>query len=1476
MNKRVQLGVSLFFLLAVFLSLYIIRPGVTSFVIFQTNDQSTFDQGTYTNAEYDPSGFVQLSSGQSTGTYTSKVFDAGEATTWNNIAWIQGVPCGLDLPDNQQVESASGGADMTGNALLLHMDEVSGAIVDNSGNGDNGAASEELVYSAAGRFNTALSFDEDNDDYITFGQNNGFGYNNSFSIVFWMKASDQGLATLFSKGDNNDGYFLDLESNGQLEINLHASNSDKKIRGKTSTKVDDNSWQCVAITYSGSRTLAGLHLYIDGADQEWASSTDNLREKDILTTSDYFTIGKRASGGEKYYTGLLDEFAVFSRELSPTEILNQYKRGILQLNLSARSCDDESCDGEEWGTDASTTPHNVDVQANRYFQYKAVFETENLVYSPTLHSVVIDYEAPDETPPSIGEITITSGLSSGGTATVRALIADGESGVNSAWTTINKSGELTNYTLVQEGETNYYSGSFLAGGTGVYYYKVIAEDAFGNAGTASWQVFTVSKPSAAAQTEVYPTHGLPSSSIVISADIIATDELREITATLNTPDGFIFPFEDYSQSQIIGDIPDSSTEAIQWFLYLPSNTGAYNFNVNLEDYYGNLWYGSSRQIIVTYDPANLTGRVEALEVLVTTLQSEVSSVETGFGALESDFSTISSSVDSLSTSVEANSETIASFSSSISSLQEQTSTVQNELLELSESVTGIDTLVSDVTTLTSRTDSINSSLTSLDESMSSNTLGITSINSQITSIDSEVTLLQSDVVRLNTNVVSLSQAVDDHNTLLSSFETDIDSASSSITSLSSTAQGLQTQINANTVTLGSLNTSMDSMQSDIDVFGEQVIDLISDVDLLNESGLSNDQNISSLNLDVASLTSSFVSLESIISIIQAQIDINDYNLSDLNDNLTSLLSDITVLTTKTSQINITIATHASSISTLQNSLATVESEVNTIEATISSIQNDISLNQLDILAVYSSIETVLEDVGELETQLGSVSSTVSQNSGNITSLQGNVTQMNLLITGMETNITGLNSNIVELYNSINVNNLNITGLGVRVDSSELGLIELNTSILSLNTLVQNLEATTTQLASVVYLNIISYPETEAGNDYHAEFTVKNVYGDYVDLDELPKVTLVNPAGWNFISATTDGVEKTGTGTYSYTVTTNSSWPAGFWQIIANATKNSVSQTEKAYFKFTSGPFDVRDISVLDSTVPGLQLSVILENLGGDTKDMIVNWQLARIDTNVLLDFGRDTIGVAGESEKDYVISPSTSYVGPVKVTFMGYYGIGFAERAGALHTFSTTSVVPVAVSETVGSGAGGGGSAAGPSTATPTETVEETVTVPEAQSEPAKEEIETVEVYYPAEEEVVYGEDMETEFVITNTGEDDMNNVKLALEGVPTAAVSIFPAKYESIRPGETQKFKVRFNTNMLDTGTYTNLKYKASTDTGIIERNAVLVIKEKLTGKALLIPKIQDNISWIVSVIMISICVVALMVPHFHKKIKKGKGKKS
>jgi len=109
---------------------------------------------------------VQLDPANITGSYTSKVFDSGvDVPLWTNIFWTAGGPYGHELPDYGGVETVLGGVNMSGNALLMHMNEPGGTIVDSSGSGNNGTSSGGVAYGVSGKFDRALGFDGVN-DYI--------------------------------------------------------------------------------------------------------------------------------------------------------------------------------------------------------------------------------------------------------------------------------------------------------------------------------------------------------------------------------------------------------------------------------------------------------------------------------------------------------------------------------------------------------------------------------------------------------------------------------------------------------------------------------------------------------------------------------------------------------------------------------------------------------------------------------------------------------------------------------------------------------------------------------------------------------------------------------------------------------------------------------------------------------------------------------------------------------------------------------------------------------------------------------------------------------------------------------------------------------------------------------------------------------------------------------------------------------------
>lgn len=68
-------------------SLHFINVQFTGFAVYEAFDQISFDEGTYLNTKYNGSAVVLVGENLS-GTYTSKVFDAGAEATWDNLGSI--------------------------------------------------------------------------------------------------------------------------------------------------------------------------------------------------------------------------------------------------------------------------------------------------------------------------------------------------------------------------------------------------------------------------------------------------------------------------------------------------------------------------------------------------------------------------------------------------------------------------------------------------------------------------------------------------------------------------------------------------------------------------------------------------------------------------------------------------------------------------------------------------------------------------------------------------------------------------------------------------------------------------------------------------------------------------------------------------------------------------------------------------------------------------------------------------------------------------------------------------------------------------------------------------------------------------------------------------------------------------------------------------------------------------------------------
>src|SRR3989338_4381202 len=117
-----------------------------------TTTQQEFDEGSYTTTQSSADGSVQLISAQSSGAYTSKVFDAGKTAKWDNISWGEPLPYKEHL-----VPDGTNCADSYIRALW-YLDESSGIAVDSSYCGKDGN-NVGATQGADGKIKTSYSFD---------------------------------------------------------------------------------------------------------------------------------------------------------------------------------------------------------------------------------------------------------------------------------------------------------------------------------------------------------------------------------------------------------------------------------------------------------------------------------------------------------------------------------------------------------------------------------------------------------------------------------------------------------------------------------------------------------------------------------------------------------------------------------------------------------------------------------------------------------------------------------------------------------------------------------------------------------------------------------------------------------------------------------------------------------------------------------------------------------------------------------------------------------------------------------------------------------------------------------------------------------------------------------------------------------------------------------------------------------------------
>ena len=365
-------------------------------------NQTDFNKGQYNQTFYNTTlKSVQLNLTYGSGSYLSQIFDAGSLANWTNISWIQGAPYGQELPNNQGIENVLSGANMTGNVLLVHLNDGSGAtaFADSSGNNKNGTCSGSScpTWTTQGKFDGAYNFD--GNDRIGTSITTAY---TDFAVEVWFKDNGDNLQyeRLADKSYTNC-FWLGRNSNTPNSWGGGVRETGGAYGIFVTLK--DGEWHQIVSVRQGTTH----YIYGDGgqviASNPVSSSACDSTPLAIGAWGDVASTQQR-------FTGSIDEVSFYNRSLSAAEILSHYKRGIARLNLSVKSCDDIDCSIESWNnTYTNQSTQKLNLKESKYFQFKAEFLTENKSYSPELYNVSIGYDILDNIPPTIELMTPENG-----------------------------------------------------------------------------------------------------------------------------------------------------------------------------------------------------------------------------------------------------------------------------------------------------------------------------------------------------------------------------------------------------------------------------------------------------------------------------------------------------------------------------------------------------------------------------------------------------------------------------------------------------------------------------------------------------------------------------------------------------------------------------------------------------------------------------------------------------------------------------------------------------------------------------------------------------------------------------------------------------------------------------------------------------------------------------------------------------------
>lgn len=232
-------------------------------------------------------------------------------------------------------------------------DVINGVVQDSSGGGNRGTISgiSSTTFYTSGKIGQAFNFDGVNDTVFNLGPTPNLTSTNTTTISFWAnKRSFDSSGGLFFESstnyNNNDGAVMfDPNSSacsGEMLLSIQDSVATGKYRSECFSRPSSNTWNNYTVIYDNSTVAGDIRLFINGIEQSSQSIPTNTKDQASGLGNYTWYLMSRA-GSSLFNSGLMDEFYVYNRALSNSEILKLYNAGMTKYATSPTVTNISSC-----------------------------------------------------------------------------------------------------------------------------------------------------------------------------------------------------------------------------------------------------------------------------------------------------------------------------------------------------------------------------------------------------------------------------------------------------------------------------------------------------------------------------------------------------------------------------------------------------------------------------------------------------------------------------------------------------------------------------------------------------------------------------------------------------------------------------------------------------------------------------------------------------------------------------------------------------------------------------------------------------------------------------------------------------------------------------------------------------------------------------------------------------------------------------